>query len=66
MKQRRKRKCADCGKPLGSTVGQCYECGGDEALNRQSREERLESARRWKLLLGVQPRLIEEAHEVSE
>lgn len=39
----RRRKCADCGKPLGATVGKCYECGGEHP--RLSTRERLEN---WK------------------
>lgn len=57
----RKRKCGDCGKPLGSTLGYCYECGGEN--RRAEREERLADAYTWKILLGVKPKLIEEAHE---
>lgn len=26
---RRKRKCRECDKPLGNTLGRCKECGGE-------------------------------------
>lgn len=60
LPRRRRRTCQDCGKPLGSTVGKCYECGGEQP--EPSREERLRDAYVWKILLGVDPELIEEAH----
>lgn len=60
MTLHRRRRCDTCGKPLGSTVGDCYECGGDDPS--LSREQRLADARNWKLLAGVDPDLIAEAH----
>lgn len=57
---RRRRTCSECGKPLGGTLGTCYECGGEK--HSPSREERLADARNWKILFGVKPSLIEEAH----
>lgn len=61
---RRKRRCADCGKPLGSTVGRCYECGGEDPS--LTREERLQDARTWKILFGIPPQKIAAAHGVEE
>lgn len=61
MTLKRKRKCAECGKPLGSTVGKCYECGGESPS--PSRRERLQDAETWKLLLGVPYGKIKEAHD---
>lgn len=57
----RVRTCDDCGKKLGGTVGLCYECGGEKP--QPTREERLADARWWKIMLGVDPDLIEEAHQ---
>lgn len=60
MKLRRQRKCSECGKPLGGTVGRCHECGGEKPS--PSRRERLKDAEEWKLWLGVPWDLIKEAH----
>lgn len=60
---RRQRKCGECGKPLGGTVGLCYGCGGDPPT--VTREDRLADAVWWKLWLGVDPQLIEEAHDTN-
>jgi hypothetical protein len=60
---RRKRKCSECNKPLGATLVKCYECGGEHVDNHG---DSLASARQWKLLLGVDPELIDEAHSESE
>lgn len=57
---RRTRTCSECGKRLGSTVGECFECGGEQPS--ASREERLRDAYTWKILLGVKPEKIEEVH----
>lgn len=58
----RVRKCADCGKPLGGTLGKCYECGGEKS--EPTREERLQDAFYWKVVgLGIKPSVVEEAHE---
>lgn len=61
MIQKRKRKCMDCGKPLGSTVGRCFECGGESPS--PSRDERLQPAVWWKIELGVPYKQIQKAHE---
>ena len=58
----RRRKCDECGQPLGGTLGTCHDCGGEK--NRLSREGRLANAKKWKLLFGVKPDLIEEAHDI--
>jgi hypothetical protein len=63
MTLRRKRKCSECGKPLGGTVSECYECGGEKVS--PSREERLADARWWKFWLGVDATLVEEAHDIE-
>jgi hypothetical protein len=60
----RRRKCSDCGKPLGSTVGRCYECGGEQPT--LSRKERLADAETWKLLAGVEWEQIADAHGYDE
>jgi hypothetical protein len=60
---RRKRKCSECNKPLGGTVGKCYECGGEKP--ERTRKERLADAKEWKLLLGVKYALIKEAHAID-
>lgn len=57
----RVRTCAECDKKLGGTVGKCHECGGEKPS--PSKKERLEDARTWKILLGVDPLLIKSAHE---
>lgn len=64
MPTRRKRTCAECGKPLGGTVGKCYECGGEKP--QPSRRERLKDAETWKLWLGVPWDKIAEAHGYNE
>lgn len=56
----RRRKCDECGKPLGGTLGTCYKCGGEKPS--PSRTERLASAKEWKLILGVKPSKIKSAH----
>lgn len=30
---RRVRKCSECGKRLGGTLGRCFECGGEKPRN---------------------------------
>lgn len=60
MKWHRKRKCGECGKPLGGTAGLCYECGGEKPS--PSRKERLRDAEKWKLWLGIPWSMIANAH----
>lgn len=60
MTLHRRRICGDCGKPLGGTVGQCYECGGEKPA--PSRDERLADAMAWKTLLAIPYETIAEAH----
>jgi hypothetical protein len=57
---RRVRKCDECGKPLGSTLGACHECGGDSYRAGGPSEA---DARAWKLALGVSHTQIESAHD---
>jgi hypothetical protein len=64
MKGHRKRTCAECGKPLGGTVGKCYECGGEKP--EPSRKERLSDAEKWKLWAGVPWDMIAEAHGYND
>lgn len=64
MTAHRRRRCEDCGKPLGATVARCYDCGGDDPS--ASREERLADSRKWKLLGGIDPETVEEAHSTEE
>lgn len=60
---KRIRKCQSCQKPLGATVVRCHDCGG-ETPDRHG--DSLRSARMWKQLLGVKPKLIDESHDESE
>lgn len=56
----RLRNCDECGQALGGSIGLCYECGGEKPT--PSREERLTDAYTWKMILGVDPSLINDAH----
>lgn len=60
---RRVRKCKECNKRLGGTLVRCHECGGEKPEPDPS--ERILDAVRWKLMLGVDEELIEEAHEAD-
>lgn len=64
MKKTRKRKCLDCDKPLGSTVGRCFDCGGEQP--EPSRKERLKPAEEWKMMMGIPIDMIMEAHDYDD
>lgn len=64
MTMHRRRTCGECGKPLGGTVGLCYECGGEKPS--PSRKERLADAETWKLLLGIEYEQVAEAHGYND
>lgn len=64
MTLHRRRRCGECGKPLGSTVGLCYECGGEDPS--PSRRERLADAENWKLLGGIPWKKVKRAHGYKE
>lgn len=45
-----KEYCAECGKPLGSTVDKCFECGGEG-----TRAGDPIPPHEWQVRLGVPP-----------
>lgn len=57
MNEFRKRKCAECGKPLGGTVAECFECGGESPS--KSREDKNTDAYAWLTMLGVERQVID-------
>lgn len=59
----RRRKCAECGKPLGSTVAECYECGGEKPDRDNPAEQ---WAVEWKVWLGVPWNKIQAAHDEGD
>jgi len=42
--------CLDCGKPLGSTIVKCHDCGG-----KSRRGGKAIAPHQWQMLLGVEP-----------
>lgn len=58
--KRRRRRCEECGKPLGSTLGKCHECGGE--TYRAGGDMTDTWAWNWKIMLGIKPKLIEKHH----
>lgn len=61
---RRIRRCSECGKKLGSTLGKCHECGGENY--RAGDTTMYSQAYYWKVwLFGVPISMVERAHEES-
>lgn len=52
--------CKECGKPLGSTVERCFECGGTGRRGGQPIDPHA-----WQIMLGVKPQNLKEIDFLS-
>lgn len=62
---RRQRKCSECSKPLGNTLGKCREHGG-ENYRAGGTNMYGPMSRWWRLMLGVPTKKIDASFEESQ